>query len=423
MRADIQRDDDEGFTLIELMVVVLVIAILLAIAIPTFLGARKRAQGAQARTNLRSVASAVATARSADGAMPSTTGALSALESSVTYTTAASSGPRVVSAAFASDHVSFAVKDNSGRCWSSTVSDVGVTESPVPAGWTCVGTVIEGAIGTGTISTFGGTGTQAFGGDGGPVSAASFNNPIGLATGSDGSVYVADVGNHRIRRIATDGTITTVAGNGTAGYSGDGGAATAATFNRPNDLVVASDGTIYVADANNNVVRKIATNGVVTTFAGNGTAASNGDGGPATSAAINRPQGLALDSSGRLVISDSNANKIRRVAADGTISTIVGTGAAGSSGDNGLATSATLNYPVGIAYGPNGELLIVDVNNSKVRAVDINGKIRTVVGTGTAGSSGLGGVGTQEQLNGPRRVAFDLAGNAYITELTGNRVV
>ena len=272
-----------------------------------------------------------------------------------------------------------------------------------------------------TISTVAGNGAAGYSGDGGPATDAKLNGPLGVALDASGNIYVADYTNNRIRKIAPDGTITTIAGNGKAGYSGDGGPATSAELNTPDRVTVDGQGNVYIADSNNNRVRKVTSAGIITTVAGNGKAGYGGDGGAATSAELNFPDGTAFDAAGNLYISDANNNRVRVVAPDGTITTAAGNGMASYSGDGGPATSASLNSPAGVAVNTDGHLFISDQNNNRIRKVT-NGTITTVVGTGAAGYSGDGGPGTLAKLNTPAFIEFDGSGNLYIPDRDNNRI-
>jgi sugar lactone lactonase YvrE len=194
------------------------------------------------------------------------------------------------------------------------------------------------------INTIAGNGTAGYSGDGGPANSAELNSPSGIATDGSGNLYIADPANNRIREVAMGtGVISTFAGNGTAGYSGDGGPATNAELQLPVEVAVDSAGNLYIADQGNNVIRKVATNGTITTVAGNNAEGYSGDNGQATNATLYAPAGVALDSVGNLYIADAGNNRIRLVNTAGTITTYAGNGTAGYSGDNGAATSATLN--------------------------------------------------------------------------------
>ena len=220
---------------------------------------------------------------------------------------------------------------------------------------------------SGVISTLAGTGTSGFSGDGGQGTSARLNYPTSLALDTSGNLYIADYGNNRVRKLSPGGIISTLAGNGVGGYSANGGPATAAKLAFPSGVFVDAAGTVYIADTYNQCVRKVATNGIITTVAGNGEYGYNGDGAAATNAQLNLPSGLAVDSGGNLYLADEYNHSIRKVDATGTISTIAGNGYYGYSGDGGLATDAELNYPSGLAIGATGEIFIADWGNHSIR--------------------------------------------------------
>jgi sugar lactone lactonase YvrE len=223
----------------------------------------------------------------------------------------------------------------------------------------------------------------------------------------------------------TPGIVSTVAGNGTAGYSGDGGAATSAALNAPNGIAVDNVGNLYISDWLNNRIRKIdAATGIITTVAGNGTAGYSGDGGPATSAEINWPQSITFDAAGNLYFADGNNHVVRKVnVATGIISTYAGNGTGGYSGDGGPATSAELDKPAGTTFDNAGNLYIADDGNSRIRKVAAGtGIITTVAGNGTTGYAGDGGPATSAKLNNPYGVVFDSKGNFYIPDVSNQRI-
>ena len=199
----------------------------------------------------------------------------------------------------------------------------------------------------GTISTFAGTGTAGFSGDNGPAISAQLNAPGRVEVDSSGNVYISESANNRIRKVAPDGTITTVAGTGAAapGLTGDNGPAVNAQLNQPRAIIFDPAGNLYIADSGNNRVREVTTDGIITTIAGNGTPGNAGDGGPAINAQLNTPYGLARDSAGNLYIADAYNSKVRRVDPSGVITTYAGTGTPGYSGDGGQAALATLRQP------------------------------------------------------------------------------
>ena len=262
----------------------------------------------------------------------------------------------------------------------------------------------------------------AFSGDNGPATAADINGPSSVAVDTRGNMYVTDELNQRVRRIDAGGTITTVAGNGAAGSTADGGPATAALLTDPIGVAVDPGGTVYVADAGGNKIRAIDASGRITTKAGDGTAGFSGDGGPSTSARVNAPGAIVVDAAGSIYIADTGNNRVRKIAASGLISTIAGSGTAGFSGDGGPAALAQLNGPLGLAFDAAGNLYIADEANSRIRKVDAAGVITTLAGTGVAGFSGEGGQASLANLNFPKAVAIDGAGNLYISDTRNLRV-
>ena len=282
------------------------------------------------------------------------------------------------------------------------------------------------ASGTGIISTFAGNGKAGYSGDGGVATSAELDAPAGVAVDASGNVYIADNGNDRIRMVAAGtGIITTIAGNGTTAYSGDGGAATLAGLDVYYGVAVDASGNVYIADNGNDRIRKVAAStGIISTIAGNGTAGYSGDGGAATSAKLDGPTGVAVDTSGNVYIADKSNNRIRKVAAGtGIISTIAGNGTAGYSGDGGTATSAKLNNPGTVVVDVSGNVYIADNENNRIRMVAAGtGIISTIAGNGTAGYSGDGGAATLAELNDPDAVAVDAYSNVYITDKVNNRI-
>jgi sugar lactone lactonase YvrE len=313
----------------------------------------------------------------------------------------------------------------------------------------------------GSIVTVAGTGKAGYSGDGGPATQAMLNTPFGIALDAAGNLYISDTNNYRVRKVAPDGTITTVAGTGQAGYSGDGGPATEARLNGfLGGLTVDGAGNLFVTDTRNNRVRKVAPDGIITTVAGGGHPSSGlGDGGPAVEARLDSPGGLAADATGNLFITDGGFYhncRVRKVAPDGTITTVAGTGTAGYSGDGGPATQAQLrnvfgltvdatgnlfiadssngavrqvrpdgiistvrsglNFPIDVAVDSEGNLFVAEWWGYRVRKVSKDGQITTVAGVGKKPYPGDGGPATAAGLRGPTRLAIDAAGNLLISD-------
>ena len=278
---------------------------------------------------------------------------------------------------------------------------------------------------TGVITTVAGDGTRGFGGDGGPAVAAQLYFPAGVALDGAGNLYIADTGNRRIRKVDATGVITTVAGTGRRGSGGDGGPAVAAQLRAPYGVALDGAGNLYIADTANQRIRKVDAAGVITTVAGFGRRGSGGDGDPATTAQLYDPTGVALDGAGNLYIADSQNQRIRKVDAAGVITTVAGDGPRGYSGDGGPAVWARLAVPRGVAADGAGNLYIADTANHRIRKVDAAGTITTMAGTGTesfGGSSGDGGPAVDAQLNSPWGLALDGAGNLYIADAGNNRI-
>jgi sugar lactone lactonase YvrE len=286
---------------------------------------------------------------------------------------------------------------------------------------------------TGIITTAAGTGNPNFNGDGAATSV-NVTTPQGVAVDSAGNLYIADTQGNRIRKVS-GAALTTVAGNGLFFFSGNGVAATNASLHSPWGMALDSAGTLYFADADNHRVRQVdSSTGKIFTVAGTGEPAYSGDGGAATSARLNTPQGVAVDSTGTLYFADTGNHRVRKVSG-GIITTVAGTGSAGSSGDGGPATSARLSGPRGVAVDSGGNLYIADTGNHRIRFVNLGtatvtvngqtvapGQITTVAGTGSASFSGDGGPATSAGLNSPQGLAVDGSGNLYIAETSSMRI-
>lgn len=272
-----------------------------------------------------------------------------------------------------------------------------------------------------TIYTFAGDRT----GDGGPATSAFLSSSLGITLDRHGNLYIADQNNHRIRKVNTsDGSISTIAGTGMAGYNGDGKLATRTTLNYPSDIAFDTLGNLYIADRDNRRIRKVsAQDGTISTVAGNGFYGYNGDGGLATEASLIGPLGVTLDTNGNIFFSEGN-NVVRKVeASSGIINTIAGTGWYGFEGDGGPATQARMAGPTRLVIDPQGDLLIADTYNHRIRKVDRNsGIISTIAGNGNYEYSGDGGPAINAGMHGPMGIGFDAAGNLFISERFGYRI-
>ncbi|MEZ4367476.1 MAG: hypothetical protein R2939_14555 [Kofleriaceae bacterium] len=274
----------------------------------------------------------------------------------------------------------------------------------------------------GVITTIAGTGTAGFLGDGGPATAARLNTPAAIAFDGSGRLVIADAGNQRVRRLELDGTITTIAGTGAVGSSGDGGPATAAKLDNPRGVAVDAAGGILVSMQGANVVRRIAPDGTIARFAGGGAAGGFGDGGPALAAGLTGPERLAVDGQGRVVIADAISGKVRRVDTDGIITTVAGSGAEGFQGDGGGATAGNLSFPVQISRDATGGLLIADQFHHTIRRLAPDGTLATVAGNGSRGAAGYGGPATSAQLSFPTGVTARPDGSFYIADTDNARL-
>ncbi len=275
---------------------------------------------------------------------------------------------------------------------------------------------------TGVYSTVAGNGILGYSGDGGPAIFAQLKSPYNIAIDTQGNLYIADSYDCRIRKVSVDGIITTVAGNGIRGYSGDNVQATSSELSGPTAVAVDNKGNIFIADLSNERIRKVDNNGIITTVAGNGTQGTtiydNGDGGPATLATFGYPIGIAVDDAGELFITDVGHSNIRKVSTDGIISTVAGSkyGTAGFGGDGGLATNALFNWIGGnVTLDKAGNMYIPDSYNYRVRKVDNNGIVTTIAGNGTYGYNGEGILATNAEMINPTGIALDKEGAIYIS--------
>jgi cysteine-rich repeat protein len=278
----------------------------------------------------------------------------------------------------------------------------------------------------GTTSTVAGVGTRGYSGDGALAVAAEFKSPGATAVDGDGNLFIADTMNYRVRRVdAASGVVTTVAGTGSPWYAGDGSPAVEARVGMVEGLATDAQGNLFLAESQNHVVRRVdVVTGTITTVAGTANAGYGGDGDLATGALLRAPRGLALDGPGNLYVADSENNRVRRIdGVTGTITTVAGTGVGAYAGDGGLATGADLQYPTGVAVDAWGNLYVADTGNHRIRRVDVEtGVITTVVGDGEMENSGDGGLAIHASLLYPRAVAFDLRGHLLVGDTSNSRV-
>ena len=275
---------------------------------------------------------------------------------------------------------------------------------------------------SGIISTIAGSGVADFAGDGGPATDASLNLPYGVAVDASGNIFFADLFNGRIRKIDTAGIIRTVAGNGPAVYNGDNIAATAASLNEPSGVAVDKSGNLFIVDAGNSRVRKVSSSGIITTIAGNGGSSNSGDGWPATAAELLTPYAIALDKRGNIYITEDQGNCVRKIGTDGIITRFAGTGTAGFGGDGGPAIAAGLEQCLGVVADTFGNVFISDAYNNRIRMVDTQGIISTIAGTGTGSYGGDNGPAKAANLSSPTGLALDKNGDLFIADFFNYRV-
>lgn len=276
------------------------------------------------------------------------------------------------------------------------------------------------------ITTVVGTGQAGHQGEGGPASAAQLNGPFDVAFDASGNLYVSDTGNHRIVRVdARTKVLTTIAGNGTKGFSGDGGPAKAAQLDEPYGLAIDGDANVYFADRLNRRVRKVdAKTGSITTVAGDGSKVFSGDGGPAVAAGLVEPNGVALDGRGRLFIADVADHRVRVVdLSTGRIATFAGNGKGKHEGDGGPAQDAAIFGARAVKVGPDGGVFILERQGNTLRVVDPKkGVIKTVAGTGRKGLTGDGGPALDATFDGPKEMAVDKEGNVFIVDTENHAI-
>jgi streptogramin lyase len=277
-----------------------------------------------------------------------------------------------------------------------------------------------------TLVDVAGTGQPGYSGDGGPAAQARLNSPFDVAFDARGNLYLSDTFNHCVRRVdAATGVIDTVAGNGTKGFSGDGGPATKAQLNEPYGLAIDGLGNLYLADRLNGRIRRVdARSGAITTAAGDGSQSYSGDGGPAAKAGLAEPNGVALDAKGHLFIADVADHRVRIVdLATGQIGTFAGNGRKAHDGDGGPAAAAAIFGARAVEVGPDGTVFVLEREGNTLRAVDPKtGVINTRAGTGAKGFSGDGGSALAATFNGPKELAVDPAGNVFIVDTENNAI-
>ncbi len=274
-------------------------------------------------------------------------------------------------------------------------------------------------VSTNIITTIAGTTippneSGGFSGDGGPATQALIGGAYNIAFDTAGNLFFADRDNGRIRKIDLNGTITTVAGNGYSGLAGDGGPATDARLYWPAGVAVDSAGNLFISDTYNNAIRKVNTSGIISTLAGNGTAGFAGDNGSATAALVNKPYGIALDRQGNIYFADQDNHRVRKIDLNGIITTFAGTGTGGYTGDNGPATQARIYYPSSLAFDTSGNLFIADYQNNRIRKVNAAGLISTVAGNGFFGSDGNWGLATSATIGSVSGIAVNRQGIIYL---------
>jgi hypothetical protein len=269
---------------------------------------------------------------------------------------------------------------------------------------------------TNTVSTYIGTGQAGFNGDNKPLRQSNLSNPLFVLTAANESIYIVDTYANRIRKVdAVTGLVTTVAGTGGGGLTGDGGPAISATLANPTAAAVVGTETIYIADSGNNAIRRVS-GGTITTVAGTGQAGFSNDGKAGPTAQLRYPEGLILGEAGSVYIADSGNNRIRKLAADGILTTVAGDGTQGFGGDGGPATKAQLSRPIGMALAPDGSLFFADGGNRRIRVIAPDGTIHTVAGTGANGYAGDGGPALQAAFGLPAWIAQDAKGDLYISD-------
>lgn len=275
----------------------------------------------------------------------------------------------------------------------------------------------------GSIRVVAGDGEARYNGDGGPALKASMQYPLDVAFDKAGNMYIADGGNHRIRKVDRAGRISTIAGTGQQGHTGDGGPAVKATFNFPIALAIDRQGNILVAERHNHCIRKITPAGTISTFAGTGSEGYSGDGGPAARAQINEPTDVAVDGNNNVYIADLANHRIRKVSSSGQISTFAGTGFDGYSEDGTMATACRMSYPYGVFADDKGNVYYSDNHNALIRMVNAKGVVSTLAGTpGIADYTGDGGLAIKARIFDPGGIAVDKDGTLFFADFGNNAV-
>ncbi len=282
--------------------------------------------------------------------------------------------------------------------------------------------VISKIDSNGQLIPFAGSGESGFSGDGGPALSAKLRVPANLAFDEEGNLFIADRENHRVRKVDSNGIITTFAGNGTAGYSGDGGPANKASLNLPSGLAFDSKGNLYISDRSNDRIRRVTKDGIITNYVGIGTDGWSGDAGPALKAQISKPFGIAFDKKDNLYIADRGNNRIRKVSSNGIISTIAGDGGFFFMGDNGPAYRASIAHPTDVAVDDNGNIYVADRDNNRIRIVDSQGMIRTIAGTGQRDYNGDSELARETNLSLPFGVELEKDGKLLIIDRSHYRI-
>ena len=274
----------------------------------------------------------------------------------------------------------------------------------------------------GKLTVVAGAGPAGFSGDGGPAIDAKLSTPYGIVLDAQGNLYISDYGNHRIRKVTTDGIIQTIAGNGAVGYGGDGNAAVDALMRYPCGLTFDKSGNLYVAESGSHAIRKIAPDGTITTVAGFGYAGFSGDDSNAVDARIQLPTDVAFDSSGNMLIADYGNHRIRKVDTSGKITTIAGTGSSGFLGDGAEATKAQFSSPIALTLDKSNNIYVSDYFNHRIRRISSSGTITTYAGSDKSGFAGDGSAATSAQLFHPRGITIDSDGNLYLADLFNKRI-